>query len=179
MDFDAWLGVEVIVGTKVRVLPDRVKRALAKAWTEDILEEDDVPTGALDDADFEDFFATMSRAYADGARLLRAEKYTTDEGKWKTWFTARFSNGSAVLLSGTTSKITITPEFQADMDKQGMSGPEDLLLLELSLLLGRAVVASELAGGNHGQPPGAMAGAVASAKTSKALGFPNARLAPK
>ena len=43
-------------------------------------------------------------------------------------------------------------------------------MLELAQLLGRAVVPSELVGGQHGQPPGAMAGAIASAKTSKGLG---------
>ena len=64
----------------------------------------------------------------------------------------------------------MTRELEDDMAAQGMSGPEDLFMLELALLLGRAVVPSELAGAQYGQPPGAMAGAVASAKTSKGLG---------
>ena len=43
-------------------------------------------------------------------------------------------------------------------------------MLELAQLLGRAVVPSELVGGQYGQPLGAMAGAIATAKTSKGLG---------
>ena len=43
MDIAAWLGAEVRVGQKDKVLPERVKDALTKAWEEDILEEDDIP----------------------------------------------------------------------------------------------------------------------------------------
>ena len=43
MDFDAWLGAEVTVGSRQKGLPERVQTALKKAWEEDVLEEDDVP----------------------------------------------------------------------------------------------------------------------------------------
>ena len=172
MDFDGWLGVSVKVGSKEKILPTRVQNALKEAWDKDILEEDDVPLDdvTLDDVQLEDDLKVLLRAFADGSKVLRAEKYATDEEKLSAWFRARFSNKSTVLLAGTASKVIMTPEFEDDMKEQGMQNPEELFMLELALLLGRAVVPSELAGAQYGQPPGSMAGAVASAKTSKGLG---------
>jgi hypothetical protein len=155
----------VKIGSKTRTLPDRVQAALAKAYKEDVLEEDDVPTSNLDDVQMEADLKVFMRAFADGTRLLKVERFETDIGKFEQWFRARFSDNTTVQLSGTASKITMTPEFKADMVKQGMENPEDLLTLELAMLLGRAVVPAELANGNHGQPPGAMAGALASVQS--------------
>ena len=173
MDFDAWLGAEVTVGSRQKGLPERVQTALKKAWEEDVLEEDDVPEDGtqLDDVQLEADLKIILQAYADGVKLLRAEKFATDEEKLRVWFRSRFSNQSTVMLAGTASKVIMTKEFDEDLQAQGMSGPEDLFMLELAMLLGRAVVPSELVGGQYGQPPGAMAGAVASAKTSKGLGI--------
>ena len=172
MDFTEWLGAEVTVGQKAKTLPDRVVNALQKVWDEDVLEEDDVPEDGttLDDVQLEHDLKIVQRAFSDGVKLLHAEKFQTDEEKLSAWFRARFSNSSTVLLAGTASKVIMTKEFEDDLAMQGMSGPEDLFMLELAQHLGRAVVPSELAGGQYGQPPGAMAGAVSSAKTSKGLG---------
>ena len=160
MDFDAWLGVEVTVGAKAKKLPDRVTAALQKAWEEDVLEEDDVPEEGttLDDVQLEEDMKIILKAFADGITLLKTTKFATDEEKLKDWFRARFTNKSTVMLAGTSSKVIMTKEFEEDLEMQGMSGPEDLFMLELAMLLGRAVVPSELAGAQYGQPPGAMAG---------------------
>ena len=55
MDFDSWLGAEVKVGSKLKSLPVRVQNALKEAWSQDVLEEDDVPAddASLDDAQLE------------------------------------------------------------------------------------------------------------------------------
>ena len=172
MDIDEWLGAEVRVGQRDKTLPDRVQEGLKEAWSKGILDEDDLPEdgASLDDQQLEIDLKVVRKAFEDGVRLLKAERYGTDDEKLSAWFRARFSDHATVLLAGTASKVTMTKEFQDDMDIQGMSGPEDLFMLELAQLLGRAVVPSELVGGQHGQPPGAMAGAIASAKTSKGLG---------
>ena len=172
MDFDGWLGAEVKVGSKLKSLPDRVQDALKEAWSAQVLEEDDVPEdeASLDDAQLEDDLKILLRAYADGVKLLKVSTFTTDEEKLRAWFRARFSDSSVVMLAGTASKVIMTKEFEADMEAQGMQNPEDLFMLELAMLLGRAVVPSELSGAQYGQPPGAMAGAVSAAKTSKGLG---------
>ena len=151
MDFGEWLGAEVKIGQKDKVLPDRVKVALTEAWDKDILEEDDVPEDgtSLDEVQMENDLKVMLKAYADGVKLLKAERFSTDEEKLSMWFRARFTNTSTVLLAGTASKVIMTKEFEEDMEMQGMSGPEDLFLLELALLLGRAVVPSELAGAQY------------------------------
>ena len=41
-----------------------------------------------------------------------------------SWFRARFSNKSTVILAGTASKVIMTPEFEEDMKEQGMKSPE-------------------------------------------------------
>ena len=172
MDIAAWLGAEVKIGQREKGLPDRVQDALKEAWDKDVLEEDDVPEDgtSLDEGQLEYDLKIILKAYSDGAKLLKADKFGTDEEKLAAWFRARFSDTATVQLAGTASKVIMTKEFEDDLAEQGMSGPEDLFALELSLLLGRAVAPSELANAQYGQPPGAMAGAVASAKTSKGLG---------
>ena len=35
-----------------------------------------------------------------------------------SWFRARFSNKSTVILAGTASKVIMTPEFEEDMKEQ-------------------------------------------------------------
>ena len=172
MDIDEWLGAEVRVGQKDKTLPDRVQVALKEAFEKDILEEDDLPEDgmSLDEMQLENDLKIVQKGFADGVKLLKTEKFGTDEEKLSAWFRARFSNQSLVQLAGTASKVIMTKEFEDDMAAQGMNGPEDLFMLELALLLGRAVVPSELVGAQYGQPPGAMAGAVQTAKTSKGLG---------
>ena len=83
MDFDGWLGAEVKVGSKLKSLPDRVQDALKEAWSAQVLEEDDVPEdeASLDDAQLEDDLKILLRAYADGAKLLKVQTFTTDEEK--------------------------------------------------------------------------------------------------
>ena len=67
MDFTEWLGVGVTVGDKEKLLPDRVKRALQRAWDEDILEEDDVPEDGttMDDERLENELKIMMRGLED------------------------------------------------------------------------------------------------------------------
>ena len=55
---------------------------------------------------------------------------------------ASLANPPSCYLAGTASKVIMTKEFEEDMEMQGMSGPEDLFMLELAMLLGRAVVSS-------------------------------------
>ena len=86
MDFAAWLGAEVRVGQKDKMLPRagarRVKDALTKAWEEDVLEEDDIPedgTCTLDEVQLNEDLKILLRALGDGVKLLKAEKFGTDE----------------------------------------------------------------------------------------------------
>ena len=105
MDIAAWLGAEVRVGQKDKVLPERVQDALAKAWEENVLEEDDIPEDGttLDEVQLDEDLKILLRAFGDGVKLLKAEKFGTDEEKLTSWFRARFSNQSTVLLAGTAS----------------------------------------------------------------------------
>ena len=81
MNFDEWLGVEVQVGKKTRSLPTRVQETLKKAWEDEVLEENDVPTESMDDAQLEAELKLVQSAYIDGTRLLSAERFVTDEAK--------------------------------------------------------------------------------------------------
>ena len=64
------------------------------------------------------------------------------------------------------SKDVISPEFQADMDAQGMSGPTDFYAFELSMLLGRAVAYPETEGGAYGSPATNMVGGTKAKKSA-------------
>ena len=127
MDIDEWLGAEVRVGQRDKVLPDCVQAGVKEAWTKGILDEDDLPedSTSLDDVQLEIDLKVVLKGFADGVRLLKAERFGTDEEKLSMWFRARFSDQATVLTSGTASKVTMTKEFQDDLPSQGMSGPED------------------------------------------------------
>ena len=128
MDIEEWLGAEVRVGQRDKTLPDRVQAAVKEAWEQGILDEDDLPEDGttLDEVQLEIDLKIVVKGFADGVRLLKAERFGTDEAKLSAWFRARFSNQAAVLVSGTASKVIMTKEFQDDLANQGMSGPEDL-----------------------------------------------------
>ena len=97
------------MGAKEKTLPARVQTALKEAWDKDILEEVDLPLddATLDDVQLEDDLKVLLRAFADGSKVLKVDKYTTDEEKLSVWFRARFSSKSTVMLAGTASKVII------------------------------------------------------------------------
>ena len=83
------------VGQKDKALPARVQAALKEAWDKDVLEEDDIPEdGSLGDVQLEEDLRILLKGYADGVRLLKVEKFSTDEEKLSAWFRARFTNQS-------------------------------------------------------------------------------------
>ena len=140
LDFDAWLGEAVEVDGKEVVLPKRVVDALNEAWDKDVLDEDDVPIAAMDDAQLDAAAAVFKAAFDDGALLLKVKVMSTDVLKLERWLRARFTDGEVVGFgAGTASKVHLTDEFKADLAQQGMTKPIDLFGFELSMYLGRAV----------------------------------------
>jgi hypothetical protein len=69
----------------------------------------------------------------DSAKANKSAIFTSDFVRFAKWFTALYSEESETLGSGTTSsKVVVTPEMRADLDKQGMPGPLDLFGFELA-----------------------------------------------
>ena len=80
---------------------------------------------SLDDVQLEEDLKILLRPFANGTKVLKADKYATDEEKLSSWFRARFSSKPTVVLAGTASKIIMTPEFAEDMKEQGMQPPQE------------------------------------------------------
>ena len=79
---------------------------------------------SLDDVQLEEDLKILLRPFANGTKVLKADKYATDEEKLSSWFRARFSSKSTVVLAGTASKIIMTPEFAEDMNERARyAGP--------------------------------------------------------
>ena len=171
-DPDVWLGGEASAGgSKPVKLGDRVKSNLGKGYEQDLWTEDDVPESQLDDAELDEALKLWKTVVEDSAKANKQVVFTSDFVRFAKWFSALYSEESETLGSGTTSsKVVVTPEMRADLDKQGMSGPLDLFGFELARYLGRAVAPSELEGAAYGTPPTHMKGAIREAKVSKKAG---------
>ena len=170
-DPDVWLGGEASAGgSKPLKLGDRLKSNLGKGYETDLW-TDDVPEDVLDDAEMDDALKLWKTVVDDSAKANKSTPYSSDFVRFSKWFTALYGEEAETVGNGTTSsKVVVTSEMRADLDKQGMSGPLDLFGFELARYLGRAVAPPELEGAAYGTPPTHMKGAIREAKVSKKAG---------
>ena len=167
-DATEWLGEKFESGGRTICLPDAVIEALAKAGEEDVWGEDDIPSNDVDVKGVGDAIAFFLAAYEDGTKMLKKTALASGKVCLEQWMKARYVQ-DGIMMDGITPKKN-SPELVADMAAhQGMSELAELLALELSLLLGRAVAPEECAGGSYGRPPAAMDGAKVQSKTNKRL----------
>ena len=160
-DVDAWLGAMWADGDLEVRLPPRIITMLKlghgpgddKLWT-----VDDVPPNALPAEQLGRVRKKWISILESCALLAKADVMPIDKARVDDWVRAQFC-----LMA---SKDVISPEFQADMDAQGMSGPQDMYGFELSMLLGRAVAHSEIEGGAYGSPATNMVGGTKAKKSA-------------
>ena len=94
-------------------------------------DRDDVPVGKLDNVLLANSMKFFKLALEDGASLLKTKVLASDEYRFEMWFCARYTDGESVDGGTSSTKVVITPEFQKDLDEQGMSSAQDLFGFEL------------------------------------------------
>ena len=148
-------------------LADRVKNPLTAGHAHAIWSARDVPNAYLADGpELKSQLALWAAILADCFAVAGEPCLSTDKVRFEAWFKARFvapaEAKAAVGLAAVDSA-----ECKADLNAQQMASVGELYGFELALYSGRAVSEVETAGGAYGQPPHAMAGAIAAAKANK------------
>ena len=172
-DAAAWLG-EVIESNGRRCnLTEKVVTLLKKAFADDVLGEFDVHMdGTLSKEDMNKEVKLYEAAVEDAASATSVSLSSVDKQRLEMWLKGRWALQAEDTSNKDVNKtVKVTAEMRDDMAAQGMSLPEDLLGLELSLYLGRPSARGELEGGDYGKPPTHMGGAIREKKTGAKVGW--------
>jgi hypothetical protein len=111
-------------------------------------------------------------ALAQHAATLTVILTDLDKVRFEQWLSSRLLKIKDVTPNGMDiNDVEVPSEMKSDMAKQGMSLPEEIAGLELSLYLGRPAARGELHGYEYGKPSTHMTGAIREKKTGAKVGW--------
>lgn len=168
-----WLGASVTTGARVVNLPAAVKNVLLKAFEADVITGEDVSMdGTIDPSALGAEVKLWSTALQQHAKTVTVALTDLEQVRFEQWLTSRLLKPKDITPSGKDiNDLHVPTEMKSDMAKQGMSLPEEMAGLELSLYLGRPGARGELEGYEYGKPSTHMIGAIREKKTGSKVGW--------
>ena len=150
--FEEWLGVETEVNGAER-LPERLVEILKNGWTEEIINDEDVPAEdvTLEKPGMDEMVDLWTSFYSDIMTAVRKKAPLTSEKlKLERWLRARFAVDVDVPAKSVAPKA-LTKQAKEDMIVQGATEPWQIGYIDLALALARPVAPSDCDGFEHKQ----------------------------